>query len=177
MEPASDIGSEGKGPASCSSTAACNLRKTSTDWRRRCRARFGCAFMIDGGAARSGGFGPAYGLARETEDLSALLAQTGARYVFGLSSGALIALHATLELPITKLAIYEPPFTIGEADPARWVGQYERAIERSDLAAAMVTVLKGTGDARVLTYLPSLLLVPMLRQGIRKGATEGDDSV
>ena len=128
------------------------------------------------GRGRSGGFGPAYGLARETEDLSALLAQTSARYVFGLSSGALIALHAALELPITKLAIYEPPLTIGEADPARWVAQYEQAIERGDLAAAMVTVLKGTGDARVLTYLPSMLLVPMLRQGIRKDAAEGDDT-
>ena len=79
------------------------------------------------GRGRSGAFGSRYGLARETEDLEALLSKTGARFVFGLSSGALIALHAARRIAgIEKLAVYEPPLTIEGGDPAAWVPRYER---------------------------------------------------
>src|SRR5262245_39808860 len=59
-----------------------------------------------------GGSGPAgddFGLRTEIDDLAALLDETGAANVFGLSSGAVVALNAALELPaIRRLAIYEP---------------------------------------------------------------------
>src|SRR3989442_1038170 len=50
-----------------------------------------------------------YSIQKDVEDLDALLAKTGARSVFGLSSGALISLQAALTLPaIHKVAIFEP---------------------------------------------------------------------
>jgi pimeloyl-ACP methyl ester carboxylesterase len=52
--------------------------------------------------------GDRYSMARECEDVEALLAATGARLVFGHSSGALVALRAVLTLPqVDKIAVYE----------------------------------------------------------------------
>src|SRR5438046_1900388 len=53
-----------------------------------------------------------YTVAREVEDLGALIAQAGGEaYVYGISSGAALALEtAAAGRGITKLALYEPPF-------------------------------------------------------------------
>jgi pimeloyl-ACP methyl ester carboxylesterase len=49
-----------------------------------------------------------YAVERETEDLAALIAEVGgSAYVFGFSSGALLALKAT---GVKKFALYEPPY-------------------------------------------------------------------
>ncbi|HTB77719.1 MAG TPA: alpha/beta hydrolase [Polyangiaceae bacterium] len=123
------------------------------------------------GRGGSGPFGPEYGLAREAEDLDALLRQTGARFVFGLSSGALIALHAARSLSgIDRVAAYEPPFTIDGVDPAAWVSRYESEIDRGDLAAAMVSALKGTADVGPLMHLPRVVMIPLVRLALRAEA-------
>ena len=133
------------------------------------------------GRGRSGPFGDDYGLARETEDLAALLRKTGARRVFGLSSGALIALHAVTSLDgidaIDKLALYEPPLVTDDADPTAWVPRYERALDRGALASAMVSVIKGTGDVGWLTRAPRFVLVPLFALALRADAraARGDD--
>lgn len=50
-----------------------------------------------------------YVIQRDIEDLDALLAETGSHFVYGLSSGGIIALQAALTLPgIQKVAVYEP---------------------------------------------------------------------
>jgi pimeloyl-ACP methyl ester carboxylesterase len=61
-----------------------------------------------------------YAVAREIEDLAALIsAAGGSTLVFGHSSGAVLALEAALALPthITRLAVYEPPFIIDTSRP------------------------------------------------------------
>ncbi len=61
-----------------------------------------------------------YAIEREIEDLDAVLdAAGGSVYVFGHSSGAVLALDAARSLPakITKLALYEPPFIIDASRP------------------------------------------------------------
>jgi pimeloyl-ACP methyl ester carboxylesterase len=60
-----------------------------------------------------------YSVEREVEDLDALIQVAGgSAYVFGMSSGAVLALHAAASgLNITKIAIYEPPFMIGNGKP------------------------------------------------------------
>jgi pimeloyl-ACP methyl ester carboxylesterase len=59
-----------------------------------------------------------YGMDREVEDLAALVAQTGTTRIFGLSSGALIALHAAAALPeLSKVALYEPPLSLADSVP------------------------------------------------------------
>jgi pimeloyl-ACP methyl ester carboxylesterase len=64
-----------------------------------------------------GGSGPgetAYAVAREVEDLAAVLGAAGGHaHVFGSSSGAALALAAAQEgLPIDRLALYEAPFVV-----------------------------------------------------------------
>src|SRR5690348_8410005 len=58
-----------------------------------------------------------YAVEREIEDIAALIdAVGGSAYVFGGSSGAALALEAANRgLPITKLALYEPPFIVDDA--------------------------------------------------------------
>jgi pimeloyl-ACP methyl ester carboxylesterase len=53
-----------------------------------------------------------YAVAREVEDIEALIKQAGgSAFVYGISSGAALAIEAAARgLPIEKLALYEPPF-------------------------------------------------------------------
>ncbi len=58
-----------------------------------------------------------YAVAREVEDIDALIEEAGgSAFLFGHSSGAALALEAARLLPgkITKLALYEPPFFVDE---------------------------------------------------------------
>src|SRR5262245_55506532 len=60
-----------------------------------------------------------YTVEREIEDLGVLIEQAGGRaYVCGFSSGAALCLATAVSQPgITKLALYEPPFTSEVDDP------------------------------------------------------------
>ena len=60
---------------------------------------------------------PPYTVAREVEDLAALIEDAGgAAFVFGHSSGAALALKAVAGgLPIPMLALYEPPFIVDDS--------------------------------------------------------------
>lgn len=57
-----------------------------------------------------------YAVEREVEDLDALIAEAGgSASVFGMSSGAILALEAAARgLAIAKLALYEPPFSVDD---------------------------------------------------------------
>jgi pimeloyl-ACP methyl ester carboxylesterase len=75
-----------------------------------------------------------YAVAREVEDLRALIAQAGGEaYVYGISSGAALALATAAAGPgITKLALYEPPFMAEVEDGARIKEYTERLRELLD---------------------------------------------
>lgn len=107
--------------------------------------------------------GENYGLAREGEDLQALLSAVGARRVFGLSSGAIIALYTAIRYGgVDQLALFEPPLTIDGATRAAWLPKYERALTTSGPAAAVTEVLKGTGDRSPLMLLPKWALTALI---------------
>jgi pimeloyl-ACP methyl ester carboxylesterase len=131
------------------------------------------------GRGQSGPFGPRYGMDRECEDLGALLAQTGASDVFGLSSGALIVLRAALSNPaIRRVALYEPPFPVADLSFVNWVPRFDDEIARGDLASALVTALKATADPSIFTRLPRRVVTPPLRLAVwadRRRATRGGD--
>nr|WP_256466876.1 alpha/beta hydrolase [Bradyrhizobium sp. 1] len=111
------------------------------------------------GRGLSGAFRPDHCMATEIDDLGRLLAETGARNVFALSAGASIALHTALVNPaISRLALYEPPLEFGAVQPRCWAAGYEAALAKGDLPAALVAVLKGTGDNEVMTKLPASVL-------------------
>jgi pimeloyl-ACP methyl ester carboxylesterase len=56
----------------------------------------------------------AYAVAREVEDLAALVAEAGgSAYAYGISSGAILALEAAAAgVPLTRLALFEPPVPV-----------------------------------------------------------------
>ena len=61
---------------------------------------------------------PPYAPGREIEDLAAMISAAGGQaHVWGLSSGAVLALDAAAAgLPIRKLAVQEPPLVVDPAD-------------------------------------------------------------
>ncbi|MBV8083968.1 MAG: alpha/beta hydrolase, partial [Chloroflexi bacterium] len=98
---------------------AFNLRATTEPLGRALADR--CTiFNVDRrGRGDSGDTAP-YAVEREIEDVAAVIrAAGGAAAVFGYSSGAVLALRAAAAgLPITKLALYEPPFRANDGRPA-----------------------------------------------------------
>jgi pimeloyl-ACP methyl ester carboxylesterase len=90
---------------------------------------------------------------------------TGSHNVFALSSGALVTLRCALMSPaVRKMALYEPPLDIGaRPSPLDWVPRYETELA-ANLAAAMVAIIKGTGDQGLLTHLPGFVLRPTGRE-------------
>jgi pimeloyl-ACP methyl ester carboxylesterase len=95
------------------------------------------------GRGLSGPYPVGYTVATDIEDMDALLTETGARYVFGVSSGALIWLHAALALPaIQKAAIFEPPLVIG-GDSSMLMRRFDGEIAQGHVAAALTTGMKA----------------------------------
>ncbi len=61
-----------------------------------------------------------YAVQREVEDIEVLIDTAGgSAFLYGLSSGAVLALEAASKLPkkVKKLALYEPPFIINDSRP------------------------------------------------------------
>jgi len=130
------------------------------------------------GRGSSGSFGRDYGLRKEVEDVAAIIDRTGAHCVFGLSSGAIIALESALQLPvIRKLALYEPPLSINGSNPAAWLPRYDSEIAAGNLPAAMVSVSKGVPVSPVFSRLPRLIGTLLMRLAIPAEAkqTKNDD--
>ena len=118
-------------------------------------------FVVDRrGRGLSGPHGDQYGMAKECEDVDALLTKTGAHFVFGHSSSGLIALQAALTLPfLHKVAIYEPPLSLHGSISSSWIPRFDREIAEGKPTSALITFLK----ADHLTSLPRWLLLPLLK--------------
>ncbi len=125
------------------------------------------------GRGRSGQYGDFRGLGTEIEDLSALLDACGASRLFGLSSGAVIAIEAALVRPdITRLALYEPPLTFDGVVHGDWAPRYERQLDAGKPGAALVTVLKATADrTSPIRWLPRHPLAAALDFAIKRTAS------
>ncbi|MBB5866944.1 pimeloyl-ACP methyl ester carboxylesterase [Allocatelliglobosispora scoriae] len=128
------------------------------------------------GRGMSGPHGDDFGVAREVEDIQALVAATGAAGAFGLSSGGLVVLRTALATPaLTRIAVYEPPLSVDGSVPVAWVPRYDRELAAGDVTGALVTALKGIGVAPVLGRVPRRLLAPVLRLGLGRGGQAEDE--
>jgi pimeloyl-ACP methyl ester carboxylesterase len=97
------------------------------------------------GRGLSGPIGDDYSLRTEVEDLDALLTETAARDVFGVSSGAIITLHAALKLPaIQRVAIFEPPLFMPERVVSELLERFDSEIAQGRTAAALITAMRGS---------------------------------
>lgn len=111
--------------------------------------------------------------------MDALLTETGAHYVFGVSSGAIICLQAALTLPaIHKAAIFEPPLLIDGSMSTGFVKRYDREIAQGKVASALVTAMIASqmGPA-VFNAIPRPLLEWLTKTMMAtedKKATRGD---
>ena len=118
--------------------------------------------------------GDGYGVQKEVEDLDALLAKTGARYVFGLSSGALISLQAAMALPaIHKLAIYEPPFFM-DGVPTHLLSRYESEMAEENIPGALITAMQATQmGPKIFNIVPHWLLEFLVNAAINNENKNG----
>jgi pimeloyl-ACP methyl ester carboxylesterase len=83
-------------------------------------------------------------LQQELEDVAALLRATGATNLWGLSSGACIALHAGRTMPtIRKLGIFEPPLLQDRAAASAFLATFDDEIARGRIGEAMITAMRG----------------------------------
>ena len=139
------------------------------------------------GRGLSGPFGDNYGMQKEVEDVDALINKTDAHNIFGLSTGALIALQATCELPsIHKAALYEPPLDVDNAIMSilSFMPQFDREIAEGKVAEATATLLKDFGGyflpgsiQPLIAIIPRFLLIGAFRRLMRNDAKniKGDD--
>ncbi len=112
------------------------------------------------GRGLSGPYGSGYGIREDVEDMDALLTKTGAPYVFGVSSGAIIWLQAASTLPgIHKVAIFEPPLLVNGSAPTAWLTRFDSEIAQGKVASALITGMKGAQmGPPMLNLMPRWLL-------------------
>ncbi|MGB9371313.1 MAG: alpha/beta hydrolase [Halobacteriota archaeon] len=140
------------------------------------------------GRGLSGAFGDNYGQQKETEDLDALLKKTGAHYLFGVATGALIILQSSLTLPsIHKVALYEPHLYVNKSEMERFnqlMQRMDKEIAEGKLKSAMVTGLdvdtKVSGDKppySLLYHMPRSIwkLIFAFILAVYESNTKGDD--
>ncbi|MBV9787498.1 MAG: alpha/beta hydrolase [Chloroflexi bacterium] len=98
-----------------------------------------------------------YAVAREIEDLAALIGVVGgSAFVYGISVGSVLALHAAAALGpalIPKLALNEPPFSVGDA------AKQEFSQEKQRLDALLAADRRGEA---VTAFLSDMMPPEML---------------
>jgi pimeloyl-ACP methyl ester carboxylesterase len=118
-------------------------------------------FMPDRrGRGLSGAYSDDYSIREEVDDLEALLTESASHYIFGVSSGGIIALQAALDLPsVEKVAVYEPPLFNDPSVPEAVLTRFDKEIDQGKVAAALVTGMQGAqmGPA-FLNAMPRRLL-------------------
>jgi pimeloyl-ACP methyl ester carboxylesterase len=94
---------------------------------------------------------PPYMVEREIEDIAALTEAVGGRPAcfFGHSSGAALVLQAAAAgLPVTAVAVYEPPYALDAqaiAEGREYAGELEALLDAGQLEDAAVSYLAMTG--------------------------------
>jgi pimeloyl-ACP methyl ester carboxylesterase len=113
---------QGQGPAVIVVDGAMSLRQSKAQLAELLATSFTVVNYDRRGRGDSGDTRP-YGVAREVEDINALIDEVGGTAsLFGHSSGATLALEAAAQLgaKVGKLALYEPPHTDDPADRKPW---------------------------------------------------------
>ncbi len=103
-----------------------------------------------------------YAIDREIEDLQALIAAAGSDvFVYGISSGAALALETANRTPaIKRLFLYEAPFITDDTRrlPAGYVETMERLAKADDRSGMLVHFMrKGVGLAAFAVFMMRLM--------------------
>ena len=111
-------------------------------------------------------------LQQELEDVAALLDATGATNLWGLSSGACLALHAARTTPaILKLGIFEPPLLPDRSAASAFLRTFDDEMARGKIADAMVTAMRGAEMGPVwFRAMPKTLTARLVAMGMKQEA-------
>lgn len=110
---------------------------------------------------------PYCGMKTELSDVEAIVRDTRARLLFGVSSGALISLEVLRQNPdlFDKVAIFEPPLAINASRFEQMYLQFEKNYKTGDAASMLVLGMRMSEmGPRVLHFLPLWLLRPMVKR-------------
>jgi pimeloyl-ACP methyl ester carboxylesterase len=103
---------------------------------------------------------PPYAVEREVEDIEVLIDDAGgSAFVYGISSGAVLALEAGNKLPtkIKKLALYEPPFIVDDSHPPipdDYIKQLDTMVSEGRRGDAVALFMKIVGVPE--EYIPGM---------------------
>ncbi|WP_432165905.1 alpha/beta fold hydrolase [Streptomyces sp. bgisy031] len=145
----------GTGPAVILVSGALSAGSSTEPLAARLSGGLGAVPYDRRGRGASGDTAP-YAVAREVEDIAALIgAVGGSAALYGMSSGAALALEAAASgLSVTRVAVYEPPFALDEG------GGRERAEYTRQLSGLLAD--GRTGDAvelfMALTGMPAEMI-------------------
>jgi pimeloyl-ACP methyl ester carboxylesterase len=97
------------------------------------------------GRGMSGPHRPDHSIRTEVEDLQAVLTESGAQRVFGVSVSALIVLQAARTQPaIRQIAAYEPALLMDRSSRyTEWVTRFDQEMAQGKVAAAEITSMYG----------------------------------
>jgi len=124
------------------------------------------------GRGLSGPYPASYDVRSEVADVRAVLSATESVNVFGVSSGAIIALEAASF--VKKAAVFEPPLFPSATSPAAALAQLDASLATGDVPDAMVTgMLAAEMGPAFLRRLPRPLLRGLTSMGIRQDARRG----
>lgn len=156
----------GQGPAVILVSGAMSTGGTVTPLAHCLAPRCRAVVYDRRGRGGSGDTAP-YAVEREVEDLAALIdAVGGEAALYGVSSGGALALRAAGSgLPVRRVAVYEPPFALGEQDAG------ERAEYTRNLTEALA---QGRPGDAVALFLRLTGLAEEMIQGARRSPIWAD---
>jgi pimeloyl-ACP methyl ester carboxylesterase len=157
----------GSGPPLVIVEGAFGTRVDAREYASALSGRLTAACYDRRGRGDSGDTQP-YAPARELEDLRAVIdALGGSAFVYGHSGGGVLSLDAVAAgLPITKLAVYEPPFTIDDSHPPYpdgWVETLRSMVEAGRRGDALAEFWR-TGPLMPASEIEKLRQAPVWTQ-------------
>ncbi|SDC54168.1 alpha/beta fold hydrolase [Rhodococcus tukisamuensis] len=155
----------GDGPPALIVGGAFNDRRTAGPLAAALASEFTTIAYDRRGRGSSGDTAP-YAPEREIEDLAAILDDIGRpTHVYGLSSGAVLALEAAAAgLPVARLAVFEPPYSDGPRtsdDYLTRLAELTAAGRRGDAVELFMTEAVGVPAEAVPSIRQSPAWVPM----------------
>jgi pimeloyl-ACP methyl ester carboxylesterase len=165
----------GSGPAVVLVGGAWNDRMTAVPVAQLLAGEFS-VYTYDRRGRGDSGFTAPYAVEREIEDLAAVIeAAGGSACAFGHSSGAALALEATAAgVPISRLAMYEPPYIVDGSRPPLpddYVEHLEELIsegKRGEVFSYFMTIAAG---------MPAEMVDPMVGSGMADGMLPLADTI
>ncbi|MGW0085841.1 alpha/beta fold hydrolase [Streptomyces sp. NPDC003393] len=141
----------GRGPVVVLVSGAMSTGATVAPLAAALADRFSTVVYDRRGRGESGDTAP-YAVEREVEDLAAVLdAVGGEAALYGISSGGALVLRAAASgLPVSRVAVYEPPFEVREDDGrehAEYSGALAAALAEGRRGDAVELFLRVTGLA------------------------------